>query len=101
MGTTMKQLTIYCSRDLEDHVVNALDHAKLEGFLRIGGATGSKFCDPGEVPRTMDWEATMFLIPGSDESQIAAVISELGDYADSCETYPCLRMSVTPLEQLY
>ena len=97
----MKQLTIYCSRDLENHVVNALDHAKVEGFLRVGGASGSKFCDPGEVPRTMDWEATMFLIPGAAVPQIEAVISELEDYAKSCETYPCLRMSVTSLEQLY
>ncbi len=97
----MKQLTIYCSRDLEDRVVNALDHAHMEGFLRIGGASGSKFCDPGEVPRTMDWEATMFLVPGADEAQIQAVVNELAEYTESCDTYPCLRIAVAPVEQVH
>lgn len=97
----MKQLTIYCSRDLENQVVNALDHARLEGFLRIGGASGSKFCDPGEVPRTMDWEATMFLVPGAEEPQVQAVVDELSKFAKSCETYPCLRIAVAPVEQVY
>ena len=97
----MKQLTIYCSRDLENRVVNALDHARLEGFLRIGGASGSKFCDPGEVPRTMDWEATMFLVPGAEDTQVQAVVDELAEYASSCDTYPCLRIAVTPVEQVY
>jgi hypothetical protein len=97
----MKQLTIYCSRDLENRVVNALDHARLEGFLRIGGASGSKFCDPGEVPRTMDWEATMFLVPGAEEVQIQAVVNELAEYTKSCDTYPCLRIAVAPVEQVY
>jgi len=97
----VKQLTIYCSRDLQDQVVNALDHAHLEGFLRLGGASGSKFCDPGEVPRTMDWEATMFLVPGAEETQVQAIIDELAEFANRCETYPCLRIAVTPVEQIY
>lgn len=97
----MKQLTIYCSRDLEDRVVNAFDHAHLEGFLRIGGASGSKFFDAGEVPRTMDWEATVFLVPGAQEAQVESVVGELGEYASKCETYPCLRIIVSPVEQIY
>ncbi len=97
----MKQLTIYCSRDLENRVVNALDHAALEGFLRIGGASGSKFCDPGEVPRTMDWEATVFLVPGTEDTKVQAVVNELAEYASSCDTSPCLRIAVTPVEQIY
>jgi len=97
----VKQLTIYCSRDLENHVVNALDHARLEGFLRIGGASGSKFCDPGDVPRTMDWEATIFLVPCAQETQVQNVVAELAEYAKSCDTYPCLRIVVTAVEQVH
>jgi hypothetical protein len=97
----VKQLTIYCSRDLEDQVVNALDHAGVEGFLRLGGASGSKFCDPGEVPRTMDWDATVFLVPGAEGPQVDAIVSELGEFARGCDPYPCLRISVTPVEQIY
>jgi hypothetical protein len=97
----VKQLTIYCSRDLEDHVVNALDHARVEGFLRVGGASGSRFCDPGEVPRTMDWDAIVFLVPGAEETQVEAIVGELGDFARGCDTYPCLRICVTPVEQVH
>ena len=65
----MKQLTIYCSRDLEERVVAVLDHAGAEGYLRLAGATANRFSPSGQVPRVSSWEATLFLVPGTEETR--------------------------------
>ena len=96
----MKQLAVFCSRDLEDRVVAALDHAGVEGFLRLGGGTGAKFKSGGELPRTMTWEATLFLVPAVAEDRLQLVIAELERYAGSCEVKPCLRIIVSAVEKV-
>lgn len=97
----MKQIAIFCSPDLADRVVAALDHAGIEGFLRLGEATGNKFRDRGEVPRTMTWEATAFIVPGAGDAAAAAVVEALESYAGACDIRPCLRIVVSPVEQIY
>jgi len=97
----VKQLSIYCSLDLEERVVAALDRAGAEGFVRIPRATGNKFAGPGEVPRTLTWEAAVFLVPGAAEPVVEAVVRELESYAGGCDIRPCLRMVVSPVERVY
>jgi hypothetical protein len=95
----MKQLTIFCSRDEETRVVAALDAAGVEGYLRVGSATGNKFLEAGRVPRTMSWEAAMFVVPALPEERARAVVQTLGDYARDCEIEPCLRMVLSPVDE--
>ena len=95
----MKQLAIYCSRDLEERVVSALDQAGVEGFVRIPHVTGNKFREPGGVPRTLTWEALAFVVPGAEEATVEAVVRELEGYAGGCEIRPCLRMVVSSVEK--
>jgi len=97
----MKQLTIYCSRDLESTVVTALDHARVEGYLRVGGATGNRFAEHGRVPRSIAWEATVFMVPETDDARVRAVVEQLEGYAGSCEIAPCLRMVVSPVAEIH
>jgi hypothetical protein len=97
----MKQLTIYCSHDLEERVVTALDEAGVEGFVRLGHATANRFRGPGEVPRALTWEATMFLVPGVPEERADAVVRELSGYAGACDIAPCLRIVVSPVEAMH
>lgn len=94
----MKQLTIFLSPDLEHRAIDALERAGVEGFLRLEGATGNKFLANDPLTRIMTWEAVALLVPGADDGQAASVVEELGHYADACETRPCLRIVVSPVE---
>ena len=95
----MKQLTIFCGRDLEGRVITALDHAGIEGFFKPASSTGNRFLPQGEVPRTMTWDATMFVVPAAEESRVEVVLNELREHADSCEIEPCLRAVVSPVDR--
>ena len=95
----MKQLTLYCSRDLEDRVVTALDRAGVHGFVHVAEATGNKFLPAGEVPRTMTWEASLIVVPAVPPEKVEPIVKELREYAGSCEIDPCLHVTVSPLDE--
>jgi hypothetical protein len=95
----MKQLMIFCSSSEEDFVVTALDRAGVDGFLRIGGATGGKFLERNQVPRTISWEATLMIVPAVSDECARTVVRELGEYSRNCEIEPCLRVVVTETEE--
>lgn len=97
----MKQLTIFCNRDEEEHVVAALDHAGIPSFLRVGDATGHRFLDPGQIPRDMTWEATMFVVPAVAQEQLNAAVKELRAYAADCEIEPCMRIVISPVDEVF
>lgn len=97
----MKQLTIFCSLDLEERVVGALDRAGAEGFFRIGGSTGAKFLRKGELPRTESFDAAAFLVPAIDEDSADTVVTELENYANACEYQPCLRIVLSAIEKAW
>ena len=96
----MKQLTIYCSSDEESRVITALDHAGVSGFFRVGDSSGNRFVDPGQVPRTVAWEAVMIVVPTTSEEKIRAVTEELGAYTRSCEFDPCVRIVASDADEL-
>lgn len=97
----MKQLSIFLSPDLERRAIDALERAGVEGFLRLEGATGNKFLANDPLTRIMTWEALALLVPGADDEQAASIVGELEMYADACETRPCLRIVVSPVEAVY
>lgn len=88
----MNQITIFSSVDLEPSVLAALDQAGVIGFLRLTGATGNRFLPGGAVPRTMAWDAVVFVVPGADDSQLQTISAELAEVAAGCDPEPCLRM---------
>jgi hypothetical protein len=97
----VKQLTVFCNRDEEQHVVTALDQAGIPSYLRVGDATGHRFLDPGRVPRDMTWEATMFVVPAASEERIGAAVKGLRSHAGECEVEPCMRIVVSPVDEVY
>ena len=96
----MKQLTIFCSQDLDDRVVAALDAADVGSFLHVGDATGRQFAERGALPRTISWEASMFVVPALEESKISLVTRDLSAHAGRCDVEPCLRMVVGSVERI-
>lgn len=96
----MIQLTIYFSSDLEGEVLNALDEAQVDAFLRLGEATGHRFLPPGEIPRTLTWDAVVLVVPVATEAQAGAVAEFLAARAGDCEADPCLRITTCPVELL-
>ena len=96
----MSQLTIFASADLEPRVVEALDRAGVAGFLRVPGATGNRFL-PGQVPRTLSWEAVMIIVPLLDDEQLQSITEQLSAAAADCEAEPCLRLVATPSRVLF
>ena len=97
----MKQLTVYCSLDIENEVITILDRIGVDGFMRIGGGTGNKFLPRGQVPRTMTWEASVFVVPSAPDEAVSSVVRHLEEYAGKCDIEPCLRFVVTPVEDAY
>ena len=96
----MNQLAIYCSRDIEDRVVRALDAAGVGGFLHVAHATGNKFKPGDELPRLLTWDAVLSLVPAVAEDRVDTIMRQLADYAGSCEVDPCLRMVVSAVEKV-
>lgn len=97
----MKQLSIFISTDLERRAVDAIERAGVDGYLRLAGATGNKFEPADQLSRTMTWEALALIIPGAGDEQVAAIVRELEEHANSCDTRPCLRMVVSSVEAVY
>jgi hypothetical protein len=97
----MRQVTVYVSHDLEARVVHALDHADIDGYVRVAGATGTRFAPPGQLPRTVTWEATLFLVPAADEGQVRRIVEELREFAGTCEVEPCLRIVVADVVEVH
>lgn len=97
----MKQLTIFCSRDLEDRVITALDTAGIEGFARMSDVTGNKFLSKGQVPRTMAWDSLCIIVPADTDERVDEVVGILKQYAGKCDIEPCLRMVVSSVEKAY
>ena len=97
----MKQLTIYCSRDLEEMVIAALDRHGAEGYFRIAGATGNKFLPEGTLPRTITWEAVALTVPALPEKEIPPIVADLEAHADACDIRPCLRNVTLPIDQAW
>lgn len=96
----MKQLSVFCSPDLEDRVVSALDRAGVEGFMRLPGASAHLFAEPGQVPRTLAWEAVLLVVPMAPEEKLVRAIDELEAYVRECETGVCLRYAMTEVDTL-
>jgi hypothetical protein len=49
----------------------------------------------------MTWEALALIVPGADDEQVASVVRELEEHADSCTTRPCLRIIVSRVEAVH
>jgi hypothetical protein len=94
----MRQLTIFANSDLEPQVLAAMDHARIDAFLRVGEASGNRFLPPGELPRTVAWDAVMFVVPAVASEKVQQIATELSAAARNCGTEPCLRIVATPAE---
>jgi len=97
----MKQLSVFVSRDLEERVVHAFDHAGVDAYLRVGDATGVRFSEPGQLPRTMTWDAALYVVPAVGDAPVRAIVDELREYVGSCEIEPCLRIVVSAVEEVH
>ena len=98
-GEAMKQLMIFCSPDLESRIISVLSEAGVEGFLHLPGGSANLFTDPGQVPRTLTWEANLVIVPAAADETVLRVADRLDDYARSCATESCLRYAVTTVER--
>jgi hypothetical protein len=92
---------IFCNSDEEGRVVSALDQAGIPAFLRVGDATGHRFLDPGQIPRDMTWEATMFIVPAAPEDRLELVVAQLRTYIGDCEIEPCMRIVISPVDDVF
>jgi hypothetical protein len=100
----MKQLTILCSDTIADKVSQVLDkNIEKDGYVRLSNGYGVKCKVPVEGAysgRCLPWEAEVFIM-ALPESNVSSIVSELRKYAENCEVSPCLRMMVSPLEEVY
>lgn len=92
---------VFCTSDEEERVVAAFDHAGIPAYLRVGNATGHRFLDRSQIPRDMSWEATLFVVPAVSEKQMSAAAKELRAYKGECEIEPCLRIVISPVDEVF
>lgn len=97
----MKQLTIYASPDLESRIVSAIQDADVVGFLRLADASGNAFTPEADLPRTMTWDAVVFVVPGAEDERVRGIVDSLRAYSSACDTQPCLRIVVSPVDEVY
>lgn len=95
----MKQLMILCSPDLENQVISILDEAGVDGFLHLPGGSANLFAAPGQIPRSLTWEANLVLVPAVDDDRVEKVADRLDEHARSCATETCVRYSITTVER--
>ena len=93
----MKQLTVLCSSDLSETVAHALVRAGVEGWLHVPEASAVRPGAAAEHGRYPRWPAEMFVVPAED-AQARAVVEALREHTDNCDTEPCLRILVVPME---
>ena len=96
----LRMLTIFADEDLEPQVVAALDRAQVEGFLRLGQATGNRFLAEGQVPRSIAWEAVAFVVPLATAEQQQSIALDLSRDAHDCGAEACLRIVASPVTLL-
>jgi hypothetical protein len=94
----MKMLTIYASSDLQNRIVTAIQEAGADTFLTLDGATAHRFNRSHDLPRTMTWEAVMFLVPGLSNEQANQLSEALGEECGDGDRRPCLRMTMSDVD---
>ncbi len=87
----MKQLTIYCSEELNERITQILHHYELEGFIHMPGIYGNKFKPKGSFTSDLSWQACAFIV-FPNESQLQGLVNELREFADKCGESPCMRL---------
>jgi hypothetical protein len=97
----MKQVTIYASRDLERTVVAAIRDCGAETYLTVEGATAHRFNVAHDLPQTMTWEASMFLVPGLTDGQASALSETLHRDCDVAGLRPCLRVTTAEVDTFH
>ncbi len=95
----MKQLTIYCSEELNDSVSQILHHYEIEGFIHMPGIYGNKLKPRGSFEKDLAWQACAFIVFPEDD-QLQSLMAELQQFAQKCGESPCLRMVVVAPEQI-
>ena len=95
----MKQLTIFCSEELENRVSEVLHKFEIESFIHMPGIFGTRLKPKGSYEKDQTWQATAFVIH-TIESKIDKIIQELQKFTSQCEIQPCLRLVVTKVEKI-
>ena len=99
----LKQLMILCSDSIGDVVTATLEkHIQKEGYVRMTNGYGVKCKVPVEGAyrgKCIPWEAEVFLTALPDET-VRKIVEELKDYTKNCETESCLRMIISPVDEV-
>lgn len=99
----MKQLIIMCSESIAGQVTQVLDTViHMEGYVRLRGyGVKCKVPVSGTYEgKSIPWSAEVFIM-ALPEDTIKIITDELKQYANRCDTAPCLRMIVTPIEEMF
>ena len=99
----LKQLMILCSDSIGDVVTATLEkHIQKEGYVRMTNGYGVKCKVPvqGAYPaKCIPWQAEVFIMVLPEET-IRNVVDGLKEFTKNCETSPCLRMIISPVDEV-
>ena len=93
----MKQLTIFCSSDLAEHVRNTLIETGVDGFMEVPHAVGTRPDAALRRGRYPSFDAEM-IIAATEDEQAEQIVVSLTRFIGCQEPKPCLRVLVAPLE---
>ncbi|RMF68738.1 MAG: hypothetical protein D6743_02965 [Calditrichaeota bacterium] len=96
----MKQLTIYCSDELNEAVTQVLRHHDLDGFIHVPELYGNRIRPKGSLEQDVTWTASAF-VSFPEKEKLDAVVKELEAFANRCRVKPCLRIVVSPVDYVF
>lgn len=96
----MKQLTIYCGEELNETITQLLHKHSVESFMHLPEIYGNTVKPKGSYEKDMVWPASAFIL-FIDGQELSGIMSDLKEFANKCRVKPCLRLAVTPVEELY
>lgn len=95
----IKQLKIICSNELGEMVRKVLSKAGVQGYFRLDGE-GTNVKEKSAYSHDLTWPACMYVVP-AEEEKLRVIIDELKSYAGKCKEEPCLKLILSPVEEMH
>jgi len=95
----IKQLTIFCSSELAEMVTGTLSASGIQGYMHLPGQ-GTNVVKKTAFTHDLTWPAEVYIVP-AEETALRKIIDHLKNYASKCSIEPCLKLILSPVDEIH